>query len=438
MSGRRGLVLVTVVLAVLAGLLPGGAAVAAPPPPPNPSDSELDAGRADARAKADEVGRATSRLAEAEARLVELHAEVGARMEEANKALVDLDSAERAAEAARAEAEGARRESEGAGRVVEASRRALDEFAAGSFKQGSTIGSISAYLGARNPEDLLARARLLEVVGASELRALRELERARTLKANKESAARAALAEAARREQEAVEAKRTADAATTSAVRAQRDQSARSAELEAARADYERQLAEAQARVGGLEGQRKRYQEWQAAKKQEEEQNAAAAAAAAATVGPAPSAPRPQAAPAGGSARVVIDRAVSQVGVPYAWGGGNAHGPTRGIRDGGVADSFGDYAKVGFDCSGLMIYAFAGVGLRLPHYSGYQAQMGRKVPLSAMAPGDMLFWSTRGRIHHVALYIGGGRMVEAPYSGSRVRVTTVRYGGLLPYAVRLL
>ena len=134
----------------------------------------------------------------------------------------------------------------------------------------------------------------------------------------------------------------------------------------------------------------------------------------------------------------MINRALSQLGVPYAWGGGNAHGPTRGIHDGGVADAHGDYNKVGFDCSGLMIYAFAAVGKRLPHYSGYQATAGRRVPLSQKAPGDMLFWATRGRIHHVALYIGNGQMVEAPYSGSRVRIASVRYGGIVGYATRLL
>ena len=55
-----------------------------------------------------------------------------------------------------------------------------------------------------------------------------------------------------------------------------------------------------------------------------------------------------------------------------------------------------------------------------------------------MAPGDMLFWSDGGAIHHVALYIGNGQMVEAPYSGSRVRIASVRYGGIEPYATRVL
>ena len=132
-----------------------------------------------------------------------------------------------------------------------------------------------------------------------------------------------------------------------------------------------------------------------------------------------------------------MQRALAQVGEPYAWGGGNSSGPTQGIRDGGVADSYGDYAKVGFDCSGLMIYAFAAAGVSLDHYSGYQAQSGEQVPLSQKQRGDLLFWDDGGSIHHVALYLGNGKMVEAPYSGSQVRVTSVRYGGITPYAVRL-
>jgi cell wall-associated NlpC family hydrolase len=50
----------------------------------------------------------------------------------------------------------------------------------------------------------------------------------------------------------------------------------------------------------------------------------------------------------------------------------------------------------------------------------------------------MLFWATRGHIHHVALYIGNNKMVEAPFSGSHVRIATVRYGGIVSYATRLL
>ena len=133
----------------------------------------------------------------------------------------------------------------------------------------------------------------------------------------------------------------------------------------------------------------------------------------------------------------VIKRAESQMGVTYAWGGGNHHGPTLGVRDGGVADSFGDYAKVGFDCSGLMMYAFAAVGIKLEHYSGYQYTAGRQVPVNEAKRGDMLFWGAGGS-QHVALYLGDNKMLEAPQSGDVVKVSDVRWAGIEPMAVRMI
>ncbi|WP_225976568.1 MULTISPECIES: DIP1281 family NlpC/P60 protein [Corynebacterium] len=133
----------------------------------------------------------------------------------------------------------------------------------------------------------------------------------------------------------------------------------------------------------------------------------------------------------------VIARAESQLGVPYAWGGGNAYGPTKGIRDGGVADSYGDYNKIGFDCSGLTLYAFAGVGISLPHYSGYQYQRGTKVSPSQMQRGDLIFYGTHAQ-HHVTIYLGNGMMIEAPQSGSYVKKSPVRWAGMSPYVVRLI
>ena len=133
----------------------------------------------------------------------------------------------------------------------------------------------------------------------------------------------------------------------------------------------------------------------------------------------------------------VIARAESQLGVPYAWGGGNASGPTRGIRDGGIADSFGDFNKIGFDCSGLVLYAFAGVGIALPHYTGYQYNHGTKIDPSQMQRGDLIFYGPSGN-HHVAIYLGDGMMLAAPNSGSTVQKAPVRWSGMSPYAVRLI
>ncbi|WP_083900429.1 DIP1281 family NlpC/P60 protein [Corynebacterium caspium] len=134
---------------------------------------------------------------------------------------------------------------------------------------------------------------------------------------------------------------------------------------------------------------------------------------------------------------MVISRAMAQIGTPYAWGGGNATGPTKGIRDGGVADSYGDFNKVGFDCSGLVLYAFAGVGISLPHYSGYQYNHGTKVPPSQMQRGDLIFYGPGGS-QHVAIYLGDGQMIEAPQSGSSVKISPVRWSGMTPSVVRLI
>jgi cell wall-associated NlpC family hydrolase len=123
----------------------------------------------------------------------------------------------------------------------------------------------------------------------------------------------------------------------------------------------------------------------------------------------------------------VIARAMSQRGVPYSWGGGNAAGASRGIDSGA--------GTVGFDCSGLVLYAFAGVGIKLPHYSGSQYNMGRKIPTAQMRRGDVVFYGPNGS-QHVAIFLGNGQMIEAPYTGSVVKISPLRTGGMTPFAVR--
>ncbi|MFD4638617.1 NlpC/P60 family protein [Lentzea sp. NPDC058436] len=420
-----------------------GTAAAVPPPPPNPSDAEISASRAEADAKAARVGELTGRLTQAESRLQELMDEVSYKRELANKARVDLETAISEAEAARRDAANARVEADAATAAVEKSRKELDDFAAASYAQGTTVGSFSAFIDAKSPEDLLARAQMLEAVSASSLNRLEQVTRDQGTAANLDSAARAALKKAEEKQAAADEAKKVAEQAQQVAVEAHTAQAAATEAMQADKDAVERELAAARSAVGGLEAQRQQYDQWTEAKRREDEENArraAAAAAAAAAPKPQPQAPRPAAsapAPSGNRVQTVINRALAQRGVIYAWGGGNYNGPTYGVRDGGVADSFGDFRKIGFDCSGLMMYAFAGAGVYLPHYSGYQYNSGRKVPLSQMAPGDMIFWGPGGGTH-VALYLGGGMMVEAPHSGAVVRISPVRYGGIMPYVTRML
>lgn len=124
----------------------------------------------------------------------------------------------------------------------------------------------------------------------------------------------------------------------------------------------------------------------------------------------------------------VIARAQSQIGTPYVWGGGDANGPTTGVNGGSVS---------GFDCSGLVLYAFAAAGVALPHYTGYQYQRGTQIPVDEAERGDLLFWGNGGN-QHVAIYLGDGMMLEAPQTGMNVQKTAVRRSGMAPMAVRLI
>ena len=124
---------------------------------------------------------------------------------------------------------------------------------------------------------------------------------------------------------------------------------------------------------------------------------------------------------------VVIMRGLSQRGVPYAWGGGGVTGPTRG-RGSGIT-------TVGFDASGLMQYAYAGAGIRLPRSSGEIYRFGQKVLPQQARPGDMLFYGPEGT-QSVALYLGNNQMIQG--TESAVAVTPVRTAGMTPYLVRII
>lgn len=109
--------------------------------------------------------------------------------------------------------------------------------------------------------------------------------------------------------------------------------------------------------------------------------------------------------------------ALKAVGVPYRWGGTSP--------------------ASGFDCSGLVRWAYGRLGVDLPHSSYALYGRGRQVRPARMKPGDLVFFSGLG---HVGLYVGHGRMVHAPNSGSRVQVVALGgpyYGGRLVGARRI-
>lgn len=114
-----------------------------------------------------------------------------------------------------------------------------------------------------------------------------------------------------------------------------------------------------------------------------------------------------------GDPNTVVAAALSQLGVPYVWGG--------------------DTPGVALDCSGLVLVAYRAAGVALPRTTFEQVTYGVTVPLAALAPGDLLF--TRGGqpthdLGHVALYLGDGLEVVAPHTGDVVRVQPVPYAAI--------
>ncbi|MGI5273447.1 NlpC/P60 family protein [Nonomuraea sp. CA-218870] len=107
--------------------------------------------------------------------------------------------------------------------------------------------------------------------------------------------------------------------------------------------------------------------------------------------------------------------ALARIGTPFSWGGGSRSGPTRGVGRGA--------GTVGFDCSGLTLYAWGRAGVRLGHYTGTQFRQGRRVPLSGLRTGDLVFFGGgAGDPTHVGLYLRAGLMVHAPKTGDVVKV----------------
>jgi cell wall-associated NlpC family hydrolase len=149
-------------------------------------------------------------------------------------------------------------------------------------------------------------------------------------------------------------------------------------------------------------------------------QAAQRAAAAQAQSAPSPSSPPtvvppppvnvPTGSPGAGHA-AAASIALRYLGVPYVWGGASPSG---------------------FDCSGLVMYVYAQLGISLPHYT--VAQWNAGVPVSSPAPGDLVFFNGLG---HVGIYIGGGRFVNAPHTGSVVRIDSMSSFGSYDGARRI-
>lgn len=432
----------------------------------------------------DSLAALVAAVADADQRLQDLGAEIQQQQESVNKAILDVQTARDNADAAQREVDASRQRVEDANIAIEQAQKRFNSFAAATYVNGPS----DSYLTAGDPAEVIKTAAAGQTLAISSQQVIADLQRARTEQVNRESAARLAKQNADKAVADAEASQQSAVSALTNAQETFKSQQAQLDKLAAERKAAQAKLAEARTQAAPAQPAGAPAQpaaaaapgspDWDRAPQGVDPGTGNWATPWDPTLPAIPSAfvsgdpiaiinavlgiastsaqvtqdlgrkflqsvgilPKPAAAPAfnnGAIPRVygrqatefVIKRAMSQMGVPYSWGGGNAAGPSRGIDSGA--------GTVGFDCSGLMLYAFAGVGIKLDHYSGSQYNAGRKVPTSQMRRGDMLFWGPNAS-QHVALYLGDGQMIEAPYTGSVVKISPVRTSGMTPYATRLI
>lgn len=443
-------------------------------------------------ASPDELAELVTEVANVNQQLQDLGAAIQSQQESVNKAILDVKTARDTASAAQQEVDASAARVEHANAAIGDAQQRFDTFAAAMYVNGPS----SSFVMASDPADILQTAAAGETLAISSRQVMSDLQQARTEQVNKESAARLAKQQA----DEAVTAAETSQADAVDAL-TDAQETFKSQQVELDRLTAEREQAQAklqqaqQARTlaapGGSTGSSRpaaaapgvggsgapapaepggvnpdwdvdpatgnRDTAWDMTLPQipsafvsgdpiqiinaviliistslEVTQNLGRKfmqslgllpTETGITNGAIPVTAGPQA------TEFVIRRGMSQLGVPYSWGGGNASGPSRGIDHGA--------GTVGFDCSGLMLYMFAGAGIKLDHYSGSQYNAGRKIPSSQMRRGDMLFWGPNGS-QHVAMYLGNNQMLEAPYTGSVVKISPVRTSGMTPYAVRMI
>ena len=394
---------VGIVAAVALGLTPGVAEAA----PRRPSDTQIAQAQAEADAVQARIGELSDELAAAQDALDDARA----------TSLIALDeyqATEAAYQVAQQQAEAAAAAAAQAAADLEVARSQLVAFARRSYMQGSTYSGAAALITAADPGELIQRAALLEAAGSHRNDVLDVVTVLQAQAAEADTVARASVEQVAALKEHAEATLVVAQAAEVSA----REQAA---VLDTRQAELETQLATEQAQLQALVGER-------------------AAADRAAQVTRPVAAPKPVAAPpapsgnqapagAGNSsaAQTAIAAAAAYKGTPYAWGGGGTNGPGWGW---GVDDGVH-----GFDCSGLTQYAYARAGISIPRNSRAQYSALPKVSSNDLRPGDLVFWATdtsdADTIHHVAIWLGNDRILEAPQSGSVVKESPMRWRGYI-------
>ncbi|WP_246249337.1 C40 family peptidase [Actinomadura litoris] len=365
---------------------------------PAPSARDVERSEHAVEDRAAEVGRTKAMLAQADGELDRLAVAAESAIERYNGERVRLEQAHRTYRDAQARLVQARR------RVAE-NQAALATFAAQAYQHNTGYDQMSsAVSGHGGPQGFMDRAGMVEVLAEQRAGALRRVEASETVAGVFRKQAEDAFKEQGDATGRAEDAKRHAqDAVDVQQASVQR--------IAAVKRKLESRLAEAETHAARLK--RARAQALEAAETRSAYEGSG----------------RPAAGLAMSRTRgVIVARAALRwLGTPYSWGGGTASGPSLGTGQGA--------SIYGFDCSGLSMYAWAQAGVRLDHWTGTQWTSGPHVPVSELRPGDLVFFakdtSNPDTIHHVGIYLAQDRMVEAPYTGARVRISSIHRNDLI-------
>jgi len=248
------------------------------------------------------------------------------------------------------------------------------------------LGSRTVYAGAAADSDqqLLDRAKVAIEELAVQQDALQKARADATRQRDQLDAARREITQATTEQQQLLEQANGKISSLVAEVRAERER-----EQEAAAQAAMQRTADAQARAAQLQAE------------QTTTTDNGGSSGSTEVTDPNAGSPGPVPAPSG-SAQVAVDTARAQLGKPYVYAGA---GPDV------------------FDCSGLTMYAWAAAGVSLPHNAEAQYMSLPHVSQSELQPGDLVFFGAP--IHHVGIYVGGGTMIEAPYTGVDVRYHTI-------------
>jgi cell wall-associated NlpC family hydrolase len=391
--------------------------------PVYPSAGQVKAAKSAVGDKAGQIAVVEGRLKASKARLAEVKTAAEVAAERYNLARILLQERTDAAKAARVRAAAAQT-------IADVASDKMGQLAAATYRQGGNLGQLEAFLSSNGPQEVMERAVGIALVTDIRAQIMQEADASSVVagvlrrQAAQAEAQQLAAAQASESARSAAQAQVAVAAAQTSSIQSQ--QSAMITQLATLRntsvsLEKQRQSgleAETQRRAAASARAAARARAFARARAQEQARADARARAAGnsaqrpSTQDPVSNAP----VPSRGGASAAIAFATSQIGDPYAWG---ASGP----------DSW--------DCSGLTQAAWARAGVYLSHYTGYQWNETRRVPLSDLQPGDLVFFGADGPTsHHVGLYVGNDEMIEAPHTGAWVTKSSIWRSDILPFGGR--